>query len=86
LDFAKKLASDYEVIKLLKLTSQHGVSTVLPAVQKALDCGSYSCEGVLRHLEEREQPEPAEPPVNLVQVNQVDLGIYDTMVWGGESA
>ncbi len=85
-DFAKKLASDYEVIKLLKLTSQHGVSTVLPAVQKALDCGSYSCEGVLRHLEEREQPEPAEPPVNLVQVNQVDLGIYDTMVWGGESA
>ena len=58
----------------------------MSVVQKALDYGSYSCEDVLRHLEAPEQIVPAEPPLDLVETNEVDLLTYDTMVWGGESA
>lgn len=83
-DFSKKLASDYEVVKLLTLTAQNGLPAVLPAIRKANGCGSYSVEGVLRHLSVQQQQEPVELPVNLVKIQQVDLSRYDTIVWGGE--
>jgi hypothetical protein len=85
-DFARKLANDYEVVKLLRLMSQHGISAVLPAIQKSYDSGAYSYEGVLKHLETREGSQLTELPCDPVEIQQVDLRAYDNMVWGGESA
>jgi transposase len=85
-DFARKLPNDYEVVKLLRLMSQHGISAVLPAIQKSYDSGAYSYEGVLKHLETREGSQLTELPCDPVEIQQVDLRAYDNMVWGGESA
>ena len=85
-DFARKLANDYEVVKLLRLMSQHGISAVLPAIQKSYDSGAYSYEGVLKHLETREESQLTELPCDPVEIQQVDLRAYDNMVSGGESA
>ena len=85
-DFAKKLADDYEVVKLLQLASQYGISSTLQAMDRARDRGSFSYEGVLEYLAAPEQAKPVEPPVNPIEIKQVDLRTYDTMLLGGESA
>lgn len=85
-DFAKKLANDYEVVKLLKLASQYGISSALQAIEKASERGSFSYEGVLEYLEAPEQAKRVDLPINPIEIKQVDLRTYDTMVWGGESA
>ena len=85
-DFADKLTSDYEVVKLLKLASQHGIPMLLPAIQRALAYGSYSCEGVLKHLGTTEYKESVDLPIDPIEIQQVDLSVYDAIATGGESA
>ena len=45
-DFAKKLGSDYGVVKLLKLTAEYGIPAVLSAMEAAASVGSYAYEAV----------------------------------------
>jgi hypothetical protein len=82
-DFAKRLACDYEVVKLLKLTAEYGIPTTVLAIQKAVDHGAYCYEGVLKYLERQDYTTPVEPPADLFEIRQVDLRDYDNIASGG---
>ena len=51
-DFAKKLGSDYEVVKLPKLLADHGMPALLAGIEAAASVGSYAYEGVRTKLEQ----------------------------------
>lgn len=86
-DFASKLNSDYEVVKLLKLSSQYGVPALLTSIQEAAGCGSFCYESVRTKLEDKPREEASvNLVVNPVKIKQVDLSAYDVMVTGGEPA
>lgn len=86
-DFAGKLGSDYEVVKLLKLSSQYGIPALLKSIQEATSCGSFCYESVRAKLEDKPSKEtPMNLVVNPVEIKQVDLSVYDVMVTGGEPA
>ena len=83
-DFAHKLGSDYEVVKLLKLASQYGIPTLLKGIEEATSCSSYCYERVRTRLQDKP---PKDTPINLadpIEIKQVDLSVYDGMVLGGE--
>ncbi len=83
-DFARKLGSDYEVVKLLKLISHNSVSALLESIQEATDHGSYCYETVRTKLEEKQYTgAPGNPIKNEVEIKQVDLSVYDIMAAGG---
>jgi hypothetical protein len=86
-DFANKLGSDYEVVKLLTLLSQYGIPALLKGIQEAASCGSFCYETVRTKLEEKQYKDAevtllADP----VEIKQVDLSAYDVMLERGESA
>ena len=86
-DFAHKLGSDYEVVKLLKLLSRYSIPALLESIQEATSYGSYCYESVRTKLEEKQYKDtPVNPVTNPVEIKQVDLSAYDVMVTGGESA
>ncbi len=86
-DFAKKLGSDYGVVKLLKLTAEYGIPAVLSAMEAAASVGSYAYEAVRTRLELGQyDSKPDKPITDPVQIKQVDLSAYDSILAGGESA
>ncbi len=74
-DFAGKLGSDYEVVKLLKLSALHGVPTLLRCIEEATSYGPFCYESVRARLEDKPSKEA---PINLVanpiEIRQVDWG------------
>ncbi len=86
-NFANKLGSDYEVVKLLKLSSQCGIPTLLKSIQKSAGCGSFCYEGVRTKLENKLTLEmPPNLVTNPVEIKQVDLSVYGLMLTGGGPA
>lgn len=86
-DFASKLGNDYEIVKLLKLSSQHGIQALLMSIKEAASSGSFCYESVRTNLEDKPcKKTPVNLVVNPVEIKQVDLSAYDVMVKGGEPA
>jgi transposase len=86
-DFAKKLGSDYEVVKVLKLLSQYGIQPVLESIREASNAGAYSFEALRVRLELNQcSYTPVRPIANPVEIQQVDLSVYDLILAGGEPA
>jgi hypothetical protein len=86
-DFAKKLGSDYEVVKLLKLLAEYGLPALLVGMEAAASVGSYAYEAVRTKLEQGQYSTKVDKPIlNPVQIKQVDLSAYDSMLAGGEPA
>jgi len=84
-DFARRLPSDYEVVKLLKLLPEYGISACLEGIEAAASVGAYAYEAVRSKLEQRQHPSlPAQLLTNPIQIKQVDLSTYDAMLEGGE--
>ncbi|WP_461368753.1 hypothetical protein [Candidatus Darwinibacter acetoxidans] len=85
--FAKKLGSDYEVVKLLRLMAEYGIPVVLSAMEAAASVGPYAYEAVRTKLELGQcDSKPDKPITDPVQIKQVDLSAYDSILAGGESA
>ncbi len=84
-DFARRLDSDYEVVKLLKLLSQYGIPALLNGIQKTISSGSCCYETLRTKLEENRYADTPVKPVNdHIEIKQVDLAAYDVMLVGGE--
>jgi hypothetical protein len=83
-DYAKRLNTDYEVVKVLTLLSQYGLEALLESIKQALSIGAY-CYEALRTILERRQfsSTPAKPISDPVESKQVDLNAYDLMLAGG---
>jgi transposase len=85
-DFAHKLGSDYEVVKLLKLLSRYGTGALLECIKEASSLGSYCYEVVRTKLEEKQYADAPEKLItNAVEIKQVDLSAYDVMIAGGDA-
>ena len=85
--FAKKLGSDYEVVKLLRLMAEYGIPVVLSAMEAAASVGPYAYEAVRTKLELGQcDSKPDKPITDPLQIKQVDLSAYDSMLAGGKSA
>ena len=49
-DYAKKLGSDYEGVKLLKLLAEYGLPALLVVIEAAVSVGSYAYDAVRSKL------------------------------------
>ncbi len=84
LNFARKLPSDFEFVKVLRLISEQGLDVVLEAIDRAEEVGSYTYEMVRYYVFSGRTSEqealvlggPAVEPVNLEQ--------YDLLLAGGD--
>ena len=86
-DFAGRLDNDYEVVKILRLSSQYGMPALLTAIKEAAGSGSFCYERVRTKLEDKPYKEtPVNQVVDPVEIKQVDLSAYDVMLTGGEPA
>jgi hypothetical protein len=68
-NFARRLPSDYEVVKLLKLLPEYGISAFVEGTEAAASVGAYAYEAVRSKLEQRQHTSPpAQLLTNPVQI------------------
>jgi hypothetical protein len=84
LDFARKLPSDFEFVKVLKLISEQGLDAVLEAVEKAEDVGSYTYEMVRYYVFSGKNSEKESLALGGPAVDPVNLEQYDLLLAGGD--
>ena len=78
--FAKKLGSDYEVVKLLRLMAEYGIPVDLSAMEDAASVGHYAYAAVRSKLELGQyDSKPDKPITDPLQIKQVDLSANDSM-------
>jgi len=81
--FAQQLPSpDKSMVRLLRLTIDHGMENVLSAIQKALKNQHYSLDMIQYYLSHHEPHQTLSPfgP----EVKAVNLDVYDTLYLRGE--
>jgi hypothetical protein len=67
--------------------AEYGIPTGLSAMEAAASLGSYAYEAVRTKLELGQyDSKPDKPITDPVQIKQIDLSDYDSMLAGGESA
>ncbi len=84
LDFARKLPSNFEFVKVLKLISERGLEVVLEAVDKAEEVGSYTYEMVRYYVFSGKNSEQEVPVLGGPAVEPVHLEQYDLLIAGGD--